>query len=97
MLRLSFVGEGCINPDGSCNLSGMSLQEIEVALSGLSAEELARVEATLQSLRARRISAAEKANAEDSTLVNGFDVIPRRNGESVTIELVRELCAEEGI
>ena len=32
----------------------MSLQEIEVALSGLSAEELAHVEATLRAIRAGR-------------------------------------------
>jgi hypothetical protein len=75
----------------------VSVHEIELALSGLSAEELARVEGTLRALRDRRVSAAAKGNVEKSALTNGFDIIPKRNGEPVTIELVRQLCAEEGI
>ncbi len=73
----------------------MSLQEIEVALSGLSAEELTRVEETLRALRSRRIDTVAELEVNPA-LKNGFDVFPRRNGEPVTTELVREL-AEEGI
>lgn len=73
----------------------MSLQEIEVALSGLSAEELTRVEETLRALRSRRIDTAAELEVNPA-LKNGFDVFPRRNGEPVTTELVRQL-AEEGI
>ena len=73
----------------------MSLQEIEVALSGLSAEELTRVEETLRALRSRRIDSAAELEVNPS-LKNGFDVFPRRNGEPVTTERVRQL-AEEGI
>lgn len=74
----------------------MSVHEIEAALSALSAEELARVEETLRALRSRH-SESERNGKSDSTLKNGFDVFPQRAGEPVTIELVRELCAEEGI
>ena len=73
----------------------MSIQEIEVALSGLSAEELTRVEETLRALRSRRIDTAAELEVNPA-LKNGFDVFPRRNGEPVTTELVRQL-AEEGI
>ncbi|MBA2412244.1 MAG: hypothetical protein H0V63_05395 [Burkholderiaceae bacterium] len=73
----------------------MSLQEIEVALSGLSAEELTRVEETLRALRSRRIDTAAELEVNPA-LKNGFDVFPRRNGEPVTTEVVRQL-AEEGI
>jgi len=73
----------------------VSIQEIEVALSGLSAEELTRVEETLRALRSRRIDTAAELEVNPA-LKNGFDVFPRRNGEPVTTELVRQL-ADEGI
>lgn len=73
----------------------MSIQEIEVALSGLSAEELAQVEETLRALRSRRLGTVAKLQVNPA-LKNGFDVFPRRNGEPVTTEVVRQL-AEEGI
>lgn len=87
--------DGCIYPKASIS-SSMSLHEIETALSGLSAEELAHVEITLRTLRARNIPAARR-DGEKAALKNGFDVFPKRPGEPVTIELVRQLCVEEGI
>jgi len=75
----------------------MSLREIERALSGLSAEELAHVEITLRTLRARKVPATARRNGEKAALKNGFDIFPKRPGEPVTIELVRQLCVEEGI
>ena len=73
----------------------MSLHEIETALSGLSAEELAHVEITLRTLRDQVRTA--RRTGEKAVLKNGFDIFPKRPGEPVTIELVRQLCVEEGI
>jgi hypothetical protein len=74
----------------------VSVHEIETALSVLSPEELARVEETPRALRSRRGESAANGKA-DPALKNGFDVFPKRVGEPVTIEFVRQLCAEEGV
>ena len=73
-----------------------SVREIEAALSALSAEELARIEETLRVLRSRRSGSAPNDSA-DPALKNGFDIFPKRIGAPVTVEFVRQLCAEEGI
>lgn len=71
-----------------------TLAEIENALVQLSPGELRQVEEILariqrQSHEEREIAALARRN--------GFNPFPRRSGELVTTEFVRQLCEEEGI
>ena len=71
-----------------------TLAEIEAAAATLSAEEQAQLEAFL---RERRAKDAETADLEALAHRNGFFPLPRRSNKIVTIEMVRQLCEEEGI
>jgi hypothetical protein len=69
-----------------------TVAEIEAALTRLSPEDLRRVEAIL-----RRLQENGPADVAELERRNGFDAFPRRQGGQVTVEVVRQLCAEEGV
>lgn len=71
-----------------------TLATIEAALSELKPDELEHVDEILQRLRLRASTGEGMAELERR---NGFDPLPDRHGGVVTVETVRQLCAEEGI
>lgn len=74
-----------------------TLAEIEAALPKLSPDELERLESFVQ--RLRRLVGGGSAPVDIAALErqNGFDALPERRGEPVTVEAVRQLLLEEGI
>lgn len=76
----------------SCAMSALSI--IEAALSELRPDELPRVE---EMLRRLRLQASADEGLAELERQNGFDPLPKRAGGVVTVESVRQLCAEEGV
>jgi hypothetical protein len=70
-----------------------TLTEIEAAAATLSPAEMKRLE---DFLRERRTE-VEEAHLQELYLINGVHPLPKRGGPPVTVELVQQICAEEGI
>ena len=70
-----------------------TLVEIEAAAATLSPEEQKQLEAFLRELREQ----AEEARLQAIYQRIGLHPLPRRDGPPVTVELVRQICDEEGI
>ncbi len=69
-----------------------TLAEIEAA-AALSPEEQKHLEAFLRGLREQ----AEEAHLQELYRRIGVHPLPGRGGPPVTVELVRQICEEEGI
>ena len=70
-----------------------TLAEIEAAAATLSPEEQKLLEDFLRELRAK----AEEARLQELYRITGVHPLPKRGGPPVTVELVRQICEEEGI
>ena len=71
-----------------------TLAEIEAALARLAPAELDELATLLENLRAAHADESDLAELERHI---GFVPFPKRAGEPVTTELVRQLCEEEGV
>ena len=70
-----------------------TLAEIEAAAATLSPEEMKQLEDFLRELRAQ----AEEAELREIHRRLGVHPLPKRGGPPVTVELVQQICEEEGI
>ena len=70
-----------------------TLAEIEVAVASLTTQEMAHLEILLHELRTRQ----EETELEELYQNIGFVPLPKRAGQPVTREMVRQLREEEGI
>ena len=70
-----------------------TLAEIEVAVATLSPEEQKHLEAFLRELREQ----AEEAHLQELYRRTGVHPFPKGGGPPVTVELVQQICDEEGI
>ena len=70
-----------------------TLAEIEAAVAALTPQEMAHLENLLRELRAQ----AEEKELRELYRRIGLHPLPRRGGPPVTVELVRQICEEEGI
>ena len=70
-----------------------TLAEIEAAAVTLPPDEMKQLEDFLRELRAQ----AEEAHLQELYRRTGFHPFPKRGGPPVTVELVRQICEEEGI
>jgi hypothetical protein len=71
-----------------------TLAEIEAAVVTLGPRELDQLEKLLLELRAQH---QRESSLQDLYRVTGFDPLPKRSEKVITIEMVRQLCEEEGI
>ena len=70
-----------------------TLAEIEAAAATLSPDEMEKLETFLRELREQ----AEEARLQELYRRTGIHPFPKRGGPPVTVELVRQICEEEGI
>lgn len=70
-----------------------TLAEIEAAVADLTPEEVAHLENLLRELRGQ----ADEARLQELYRRTGVHPLPKRGGPPVTVELVRQICDEEGI
>ena len=70
-----------------------TLTEIEAAAATLSPEEQKHLEIFLRELREQ----TEEARLRELYRRTGLHPFPKRGGPPVTVELVRQICEEEGI
>lgn len=70
-----------------------TLAEIEAAVASLTTQEMAHLENLLHELRAQ----VEEKELQEIYQRIGLHPLPRRGGPPVTVELVRQICEEEGV
>jgi hypothetical protein len=70
-----------------------TLAEIEAAAAALSPAEKKHLEDFLRELREQ----ADEAHMQGVYRQTGVHPLPKRGGPPVTVELVRQICEEEGI
>lgn len=70
-----------------------TLAEIEAAAAALSPAEMKQLEDFLRELREQ----AEEAELLEIYRQTGVHPLPKRGGPPVTVELVQQICDEEGI
>ncbi len=70
-----------------------TLAEIEAAVVSLTPSEMVQLESLLRELRAQ----TEEKRLRELYRRTGFHPFPKRGGPPVTVELVQQICQEEGI
>ena len=70
-----------------------TLAEIEAAVATLSAAEMKQLEDFLRELQEQ----AKEARLQELYRRTGIHPFPKRGGPPVTVELVQQICDEEGI
>ena len=70
-----------------------TLAEIEAAVIALTPQEMAHLEKLLRELREQ----SGEARLQELYRRTGVHPLPKRGGPPVTVELVRQICEEEGI